>query len=105
MTASTMSMSEIYNALTKRLVTLGRDPTDAPGRAASMLINWDRFTDADSDALGTGGRTVDMWMDRDASSRCRPPRLLHRQGTISERPQLRRYAAARFALAGAPWMT
>jgi hypothetical protein len=33
------------------------------GRAAIMLIGWDRFTDADSDALGTGGRTVDMWMD------------------------------------------
>jgi hypothetical protein len=30
-----------------------------------MLITWDKFTDADSDALGTGGRTVDMWMDRE----------------------------------------
>jgi hypothetical protein len=31
MTASTMSMSEIYNALTKRLVTLGVTQRTRPG--------------------------------------------------------------------------
>ena len=62
---SATGMHEIYDALTKRLITLGRDPADAPRRAASMLSGWDKFTDAGADALGTGGRTVDMWMDRE----------------------------------------
>jgi hypothetical protein len=64
-TASIMNMGEIYDALIKRLIALGTNSSDAPGRAATMLIGWDKFTDAGSDALGTGGRTVDMWMDRE----------------------------------------
>jgi hypothetical protein len=57
-----MSMAEIYTALTQRLIAIGhRAPEDAPECAATMLVGWDRFTDADS--METGGRQCDRWMD------------------------------------------
>jgi hypothetical protein len=61
-TLSTMSMSEIFDALTKRLVALGGvTQRDAPEHAATMIAGWDKFTDADS--METGGRQCDRWMD------------------------------------------
>lgn len=60
--ASTMSMREIFDALTERLVAIGRvTQRDAPERAATMICGWDRFTDYDS--METGGRQCDQWMD------------------------------------------
>jgi hypothetical protein len=69
-TASTMSMSEIYAALKQRLVALGWDPATVPERAVTMLVGWDRLTDYDAEALGTGGRTVDCWIDAEVVRLC-----------------------------------
>jgi hypothetical protein len=66
-----MSMAEIFAALTQRLVAIGhRAPEDAPECAATMLVGWDRLTDADADTWGTGGRTVDSWIDAEVVRLC-----------------------------------
>jgi hypothetical protein len=59
---ATMGMSEIFDALTKRLAALGGvTQRDAPVHAATMIAGWDGFTDADS--MESGSRQCDRWMD------------------------------------------
>jgi hypothetical protein len=61
-TMSTMSMAEIYTALTEWLAALGNvNEQAAPREAAIMICGWDKFTDYDS--METGGRQCDRWMD------------------------------------------
>lgn len=62
MTTNTMSMREIFDALTQRVIALGGVAApDAPEHAATMICGWDKFTDYDS--METGGRQCDSWMD------------------------------------------
>jgi hypothetical protein len=56
-----MTMNEIHNALTKRIIELGHDPATARGHARSMMIGWEKFIDYDSQE--TGGRQCGSWMD------------------------------------------
>jgi hypothetical protein len=62
-----MTMSEIHDALTQRLVALGgEDQATAPKRAATMICGWSKFTDYDSQE--TGARQCDDWMDGEVVS-------------------------------------
>jgi hypothetical protein len=56
-----MTIIEILDALTKRLVELGHDPATARPHARSMMTGWEKFVDYDSQE--TGGRQCESWMD------------------------------------------
>jgi hypothetical protein len=81
---NTMSMTEIHDALTQRLIALGR-PEDAAEHAAIMIWNWDKQSDlmfyAYCDTLQREGRKLgssfDSWVDAEFGMDKEVERLLY----------------------------